>query len=68
MTEEMLQNAKRHHPKARGLSRSDACYLPFKAGSFDVVYSSRCIINVLTEEMQQVAVSEIFRVSSLVGR
>jgi ubiquinone/menaquinone biosynthesis C-methylase UbiE len=62
MTEEMLQNAKQLHPKARGLCRSDACYLPFKSGSFDVVYSSRCVINVLTEEMQQVALSEIFRV------
>jgi len=39
--------------KARGLCRSDACYLPFQDGSFDVVYSSRCVINVLTEEMQQ---------------
>jgi SAM-dependent methyltransferase len=62
MTEEMLQNAKQLHPKARGLCRSDACYLPFKSGSFDVVYSSRCVINVLTEEMQRVALSEIFRV------
>jgi SAM-dependent methyltransferase len=62
MTEEMLQNAKQHHPKARGLCRSDACYLPFQSASFDVVYSSRCVINVLTEEMQQVALSEIFRV------
>lgn len=62
MTEEMLQNAKQHHPRARGLCRSDACYLPFQSASFDVVYSSRCVINVLTEEMQQVAISEIFRV------
>jgi ubiquinone/menaquinone biosynthesis C-methylase UbiE len=62
MTEEMLRNAKKHHPEARGLCRSDACSLPFQSGSFDVVYSSRCVINVLTEEMQHVALSEIFRV------
>lgn len=63
LTFEMLLAAKKYHAKIQGLVRSDACYLPFKDASFDVVYSSRCLINVVDQDMQQRAMREIFRVA-----
>jgi ubiquinone/menaquinone biosynthesis C-methylase UbiE len=62
LTLEMLRVAKQH-ADIQGLARSDACWLPFGDQSFDVVYTSRCLINVLDPEMQRVAVSEVFRVA-----
>ena len=61
LTMEMLLLA-RQHAGIRGLVRSDACYLPLSTDSFDVVYTSRCLINVLDREMQHLAIREIFRV------
>jgi SAM-dependent methyltransferase len=61
LTFEMLQLAKQYLD-IKGLVQSDACWLPFADQSFDVVYTSRCLINVLDPEMQQQALSELFRV------
>jgi SAM-dependent methyltransferase len=63
VTEEMLLMAKQHHKNIRGLFRSDACSLPFADASFDLVYSSRCLINVLDSGMQQAAIAEMLRVA-----
>lgn len=62
LTMEMLVLAKQHSA-IRALVRSDACYLPFQDHSFDFVYTSRCIINVPTREMQRQALGEAFRVA-----
>jgi len=66
LTMEMLSLA-RHHHRINGLVRCDACYLPFTDESFDVVYTSRCLINVLDREMQRVAIRELFRVARRTG-
>ncbi len=63
ITFEMLAAAKRAEGKIRGLTRSDACRLPFPDEQFDVVYTSRCLINVLDPEMQSLAMREAFRVA-----
>ncbi len=62
LTIEMLRLAKDHHPRIRGFVRSDACHLPFQQASFDVVYTSRCLVNVLDPNMQRLAIKEIFRI------
>jgi SAM-dependent methyltransferase len=67
LTMEMLVLAKQRHTKIRGLFRSDACYLPFQDATFDVVYTSRCLINVLDAEMQRLAIRELLRVATPTG-
>lgn len=67
ITFEMLVAAKRGEGKIQGLTRSDACRLPFSDEQFDVVYTSRCLINVLDPEMQALAVREAFRVAKRNG-
>lgn len=59
---EMLRFAVSHGPTLRRLVRSDASRLPFRDESFDVVYSSRCLINVQNRAMQTAALDEMFRV------
>jgi SAM-dependent methyltransferase len=61
LTFEMLTVAKQHS-SIEGLALSDACDLPFRDQSFDVVYTSRCLINVLDAAMQRQAMAELFRV------
>jgi SAM-dependent methyltransferase len=67
LTMEMLVLAKQRHTKIRGLFRSDACYLPFPDSAFDVVYTSRCLVNVLDAEMQRLAIRELLRVANRSG-
>ena len=59
---EMLLAAK-SHKEIKGIIRSEACCLPFGDASFDVVYTNRCLINVLDEDMQRLAIREAFRVA-----
>jgi SAM-dependent methyltransferase len=59
---EMLLAAK-SHKEIKGIIRSEACCLPFGDASFDVVYTSRCLINVLDGDMQRLAIREAFRVA-----
>jgi SAM-dependent methyltransferase len=59
---EMLQLARSHRPALHRLARSDVSQLPFRDESFDVVYSSRCLINVQSRAMQAAALDEMFRV------
>ena len=59
---DMLLAAK-HHTGVNGFARSDACCLPFGDASFDVVYTSRCLINVPDQGMQHLAIREAFRVA-----
>ena len=42
--------AKQEHDRIKGLVRADACRLPFADGRFNVVYTSRCLINVLDSD------------------
>ena len=67
ITFEMLAAAKGAEGRIRGLARSDACRLPFTDEQFDVVYTSRCLINVLDPEMQSLAMREAFRVAKRDG-
>ena len=67
ITLEMLVAAKQAQGKIKGLARADACRLPFPDEQFDVVYTSRCLINVLDPEMQSLAMSEAFRVTKRSG-
>ena len=61
-TIEMLRLAAVHWPIDRGLAQSDVVQLPFRDESFDVVFSSRCLINVQDKAMQHAALNEMFRV------
>src|SRR5262245_19500265 len=63
LTREMVLLAQHHQRKIRGLAQADACFLPFQDARFDLVYTSRCLINVLDPDMQRVAIREIFRVA-----
>jgi ubiquinone/menaquinone biosynthesis C-methylase UbiE len=62
LTTEMLQLAHLHHRDIRGLTRGDGISLPFRDATFDVVYTSRCLINILDRAKQQDALAEILRV------
>jgi SAM-dependent methyltransferase len=67
LTMEMLLVANRYRPAIKGLTRSDACYLPFRDATFDLVYTSRCLINVPLHDMQQLALRELCRVVKPTG-
>lgn len=67
LTLEMLVAAKQEHDRILGLVRADACRLPFPGGRFNVVYTSRCLINVLDSAMQSLAIREVFRVAKPEG-
>jgi SAM-dependent methyltransferase len=67
ITFEMLAAAKQAQKRIKGLARADACRLPFPDGEFDVVYTSRCLINILDPEMQFLAIRELFRVTKQNG-
>jgi SAM-dependent methyltransferase len=59
----MLLVAQHHQGKIRGLAQADACFLPFQDAHFDLIYTSRCLINVVDPDMQRAAIQEIFRVA-----
>lgn len=63
LTEEMLLLAKRNYSAVRGFVRADACQLPLQDDSFDLVYTSRCLINLPNSKMQLEAIREAFRVA-----
>ena len=67
LTPEMLRVAQAHEKHIRGLARGDAAWLPFRDKSFDVVYTSRCLINVQDPGMQALALEEILRVAKADG-
>ncbi|MFN8545804.1 MAG: methyltransferase domain-containing protein [Candidatus Binatia bacterium] len=60
----MLEVARQRGDAIAGLARADAASLPFRDASFDVVYTSRCHINVLDRAMQQHALRELLRVAN----
>lgn len=62
LTTEMLRVARARHAAIDMLARADATGLPFRDDSFDVVYTSRCLINVLDRRKQASALGEILRV------
>jgi len=62
LTADMLQIAREHHSEIRGFARADATWLPFRDQSFDLVYTSRCLINILDPAKQADALGEILRV------
>jgi ubiquinone/menaquinone biosynthesis C-methylase UbiE len=64
---EMLAAAEQERTTVRGLAQSDACKLPFADQSFDVVYTSRCVINIQDPEMQVVAIQEAIRTTKPSG-
>ena len=64
---EMLSLAQEYHNRVKGLARADACCVPFRDASFDFVYTSRCLINVLDAQMQRQAMREAFRVAKPSG-
>jgi SAM-dependent methyltransferase len=62
LTTEMLRLAGEHHDEICGLARADGSSLPFRDRSFDLVYTSRCLINILDPAKQAAAVGELLRV------
>jgi len=67
ITFEMLLTAREEQNEIKGLARADACHLPFPDETFDVVYTSRCLINILDSAMQQLAIRELFRITRRSG-
>lgn len=61
-TEELLAIARGRKIKNAEFSQGDARSLRFRAGTFDLVYTERCLINILEEEEQAKALHEIARV------
>src|SRR4051812_5097568 len=60
-SDDLLALAAKRHLKAK-LQQGDARALRFKDRSFDVIYSERCLINILDWEGQQQALREIHRI------
>lgn len=67
LTMEMLQLARSTQPHLRDLARTDATWLPFRDGCFDLVYTSRVLINVQERAMQRAAIHELLRVVNAGG-
>jgi ubiquinone/menaquinone biosynthesis C-methylase UbiE len=61
-SEELLALARARKLPGCELHLGDARALPYKDGSFDLVYSERCLINILDWDGQKKALSEIHRV------
>ena len=61
-SEELLAVARARELSGCDLRLGDARTLPYEAGSFDVVYSERCLINILDWDGQRKALNEIGRV------
>lgn len=59
---DMLAIAKQRNMSDVVLSQGDARNLTYDDGHFDVVYTQRCLINILDETRQAAALSEIHRV------
>jgi len=61
-TKELLSIAKNRELPNCKFIEADACSLPFDTNYFDVIYSERCLINILDWEKQKSALYEINRV------
>lgn len=61
-SEDLLKIAKDRHLQDVTFEQGDARKLRFDDESFDVIYTERCIINLLTWEEQQQALNEMHRV------
>jgi ubiquinone/menaquinone biosynthesis C-methylase UbiE len=61
-SEELLAVARARRLPGCDLRLGDARTLPYESGSFDVVYSERCLINILDWDGQRKALDEIGRV------
>ncbi len=61
-TEELLAIARARKIKGAEFFQGDARSLRFRGGSLDLVYTERCLINILDEEEQAKALHEIARV------
>lgn len=61
-SEELLARARARKLPGCELRLGDARALPYKDGSFDAVYTERCLINILDWDGQKKALSEIRRV------
>jgi ubiquinone/menaquinone biosynthesis C-methylase UbiE len=59
---DMLAYARRRLPTTVPVVRGDARALPWATGTFDALYTERCLINLLTAEGQAAALAEIARV------
>jgi ubiquinone/menaquinone biosynthesis C-methylase UbiE len=60
-SEELLALAQKRKLRAK-LQQGDARQLPFADASFDVVYTERCLINIMDWEGQQRGLREVYRV------
>jgi SAM-dependent methyltransferase len=67
LTMEMLVLARRESGGGDDLVRADAASLPFQDESFDVVYTSRSLINVQERGMQDAALRDLLRVVKRTG-
>ena len=61
-TEELLAIARHRDIKRAEFAQGDARSLQFRSGSFDLVYTERCLINILDWKQQVGALDEIARV------
>jgi ubiquinone/menaquinone biosynthesis C-methylase UbiE len=61
-SEDLLEIARSRNLKNVPFEQGDARNLPFESESFDVIYTERCIINLLNWEEQQKALNEMHRV------
>ena len=64
---EMLVAAEQECTAIKGLAQSDACRLPFADDAFDLVFTSRCLINIQDPSMQVVAIEEAMRTTKSSG-
>jgi ubiquinone/menaquinone biosynthesis C-methylase UbiE len=60
----MLEVARQRSDEKIEYIEGDATRLPFDDGSFDLTYSSRCLINIQDAEMQFQAIREMIRVTA----
>lgn len=61
-SEDLLKIAKSRNIPGVKFEQGDARKLPFDKESFDVIYTERCIINLLSWEEQQQALNEMHRI------
>lgn len=61
-TEELLTIARNRHIKGAEFAQGDARSLQFRSASFDLVYTERCLINILDWKQQVAALDEVARV------
>lgn len=61
-SEDLLKIARSRNLPGVNFEQGDARKLRFEDGTFDVIYTERCIINLLTWEEQQLALNEMHRI------